>query len=108
EVDALESAAAKGLVLMRIKPAGKEFPITLAQVKKELGPPSASGNDSVDYQDKLKVSVSRALPPAFPEPWMELLVRPAGVELATKLFKSKVFTAAEGTAITKLLVKGFA
>ena len=77
--------------------AGDVFPITIAQIKKELGPPTKSSGDSVDYEDKLNVGVSRGS--------MELVVRQAGMDLATKLFKSKLFTEAEGRAITNILLK---
>src|SRR5688572_24086416 len=77
--------------------AGEEFPITIAQIKKELGLPTKSGDNVVEYGDKLEVSVS--------EGSAGLVVGPAGVELATKLFKSKLFTEAEGKALTNILLK---
>lgn len=74
------------------------FPITLADVKKELGAPTESDEDFLDYRDKLNVRVS-----SLGQMEVQVLTSPAGKDLTAKLFKSKLFKDEEGKAILELV-----
>ena len=78
--------------------ADDDFPITLADVKKELGAPTEGDKDVLDYRDKLNVRVS---PLGHME--VQAMTSPAGRELTTKLFTSKLFKDEEGKAILELV-----
>lgn len=76
----------------------QDFPVSVAQVKKELGGKPTDSEDSfVYYEDKIRVEVFEA------SGFMEVMVEKAGVEMATKLFKSTLFKEEEGKAILDLV-----
>ena len=74
------------------------FPIPLADIRKELGKPTESDEDSLDYRDKLNVRVS---PLGHME--VQAMTSAAGTELTAKLFTSKLFKDEEGKAILELV-----
>ncbi|MBP3957836.1 hypothetical protein J8F10_21495 [Gemmata sp. G18] len=78
--------------------AGDDFPISITQIKKELGTPTDSDDDFVDYRDKLNLRVSLL-------GHLEVLAMTnrAGTDLATKFFTSKLFKDEEGKAILELV-----
>ncbi len=78
--------------------AGDDFPISIAQIKKELGTPTDSDDDFVDYRDKLNLRVS-----ALGHLEVQAMTSKAGTDLATKFFTSKLFTDAEGKAVLELV-----
>lgn len=77
---------------------GDEFPFTLADIKKELGPPTESDEDVLDYRDKLNLRLS-----SLGHLEMQVMTNPAGTDLSTKFFKSKLFKDEEGKAAIELL-----
>jgi hypothetical protein len=83
------------------EPSIADFPITLAQIKKELGPADTGDEYVLDYKDKLNVRASAALN------HIELMIKSdaAGLALASKLFKSHLFTKEEGATLSDLLKK---
>jgi len=119
QIHADEARIEKRTLVIRILPGGKilgkdlpaektpktegsvprEFPITIAQITKELGPPDTADDDVLDYQDRINVRASAALN------HLELMIKtdPAGLAFASKLFRSPLFTEAEGKAISDLL-----
>ena len=75
-----------------------DFPISVAQIKKELGTPTDSDEDFVNYRDKLNLRVS---PLGHLE--VQAMTDRAGTDLTSKFFKSKLFTDEEGKAVLELV-----
>ena len=78
--------------------AGDDFPISIADIKKELGKPTESDDDFVDYRDKLNLRVS-----FLGHLEVQAMTTKAGTDLTTKFFKSKLFKDEEGKAILELV-----
>lgn len=78
--------------------AANKFPISISQIKEELGLPAESvdsGLTFVSYKGRINVHILADT--------MDMRVEPGGMEMATKLFKSKLFTKVESKGIIELL-----
>ncbi len=118
------------LALLSARPTGAaaaraedDFPITLADIKKELGAPTAGDDDFLDYRgarllatipaikvtqagSKLVDGLNVRVSPLLGRMEVQAATNRPGAELAAKLFKSRLFEGDEGKAALELVKAG--